>query len=148
MPGFLLMNCSMTQEEFERKHWDEKVNGKIPDFIESKIEILDSKMLPDSGMFYIQYGINYQDRTLNPSNRLLRLYSMGFNIVMAWYRKPLAGCNKPGSTMITGTIYGEYLLICLPAQNDLLEKYNFRLIERPKSFPCPYNVSVFVPHIN
>jgi hypothetical protein len=148
MVGVLSLDCSMTQEQFEKSHWNEQTQGPIPTFIESKIEVLDSQMLPDSGAYYVYSAADYREKTLSPENKLRRLYVIGFNITMAWYRQPLGGCQKPGTDAITKTMYPEFLLLRLSMPNELLEKYNFRLIERPKYFPCPYNVSFYLPRVD
>lgn len=143
--SILSFNCSMTQKQFEKSHWNEETQGSIPTFVETKIEELDLQMLPDIGAYYLYDESNYSEKLTNPEKKLRRLYVLGFNVTMAWYRQPTGGCNKPGTTATTKTMYPEYFLIRLPKVNELIEKYNFRLIDKPGSLPCPYNVSVYVP---
>jgi len=140
-------NCSMTQEQFEKSHWNEATQGPIPTFAETKIEELDLQMLPDSGAYYLYQESNYNDNLLSPEKKLRRLYVLGFNVTMAWYRQPTVGCNKPGTTATTKTMYPEYFLVRLPKANELIEEYNFRLIDKPESLSCPYNISLYLPDI-
>jgi len=147
--GFITINCSLTQEQFEKSHWDEKTQGPIPTFIETKIEILKIDMLPDSGAYYFFRPSGLADKIIDVNNKLRRLYVMGFDITMAWYRPPLGGCQRPGSDAITTTMYPEFLLIRLPKANESLEEYNFIHIEHKKDIkflPCPYDVSCYLPN--
>ena len=146
--SILTFNCSMTQEQFEKSYWNEATQGPIPTFVETNIEELNLQMLPDSGVYYIYHESNYNKNLLSPEKKLRRLYVLGFNITMAWYRQPTGGCNKPGTAATTKTIYPEYFLIRLPKTNELLEKYNFKLVDKPEHFPCPYNISLYVPDFN
>lgn len=142
---FSTFNCSITLEQFETSHWNEATQGHIPTFVETKIEELDLQMLPDSGAYYLYHESNYNDNLLSPEKKLRRLYVLGFNVTMAWYRQPTVGCNKPGTTATTKTMYPEYFLVRLPKANELIEEYNFRLIDKPENLPCPYNISLYTP---
>ncbi|MFA6979351.1 MAG: hypothetical protein WC209_08520 [Ignavibacteriaceae bacterium] len=135
----------MTQEQFEKSHWNEETQGPIPTFVETKIEELDLQMLPDSGVYYLYHESTFGENILSPEKKLRRLYVLGFNITMAWYRQPTGGCTKPGTTSVTKTMYPEYFLDRLPKPNELIEKYNFRLIEKPEHIPCPYNILFYTP---
>ncbi|HSP87192.1 MAG TPA: hypothetical protein VLN45_03610 [Ignavibacteriaceae bacterium] len=141
---FLSSNCSLTQEQFEKLHWDEKTQGPIPNFVESYIEVFDFTVMQDSGIYYLYTGKDYKEKTINPSNKLRRLYVLGFDIKMAWYRPPLGGCSKPGSNIM----YPEFFLIRLSEPNELLEEYNFRIIKENKWIPCAHNVTLYVPEFD
>ncbi|MDP3150228.1 MAG: hypothetical protein Q8N83_13990 [Ignavibacteria bacterium] len=138
-------NCSMSPEQFDKSHWNEETQGPIPTFAETNIEELDLQMLPDSGAYYLYHESDYNDNLLSPEKKLRRLYVLGFNITMAWYRQPTGGCNKPGTTLVTKTVYPEFFLIRLPKANELIEEYNFRFIDKPEHLPCPYNISLYTP---
>ena len=141
--AFILAGCSLTQEQFEKSHWNEKTQGPIPAYFETKIDILENNMLPDSGAYYIYKPSGVTDKINNVTNKLRRLYAMGFDITMAWYRPPMGGCNKPGSSGFTKTMYPEFFLLRLPEPNESLEKYNFIYTEHVAYLPCPYEISFY-----
>lgn len=143
--GFISFDCSLTQEQFEKSHWNEKTQGPIPTFTETKIKILELEMLPDSSAYYLYIPTKVTDKTINVKNKLRRLYVMGFDITMAWYRPPLGGCNKGGTDIITKTLYPEFFLIRLSKPDDSLYQYNFTRLDSLKSIPCPYDVSFYYP---
>ena len=146
--GFVTFNCYMTQEEFEKAHWNEKIQGPIPNFIGSKIETLTVQMLPDSGAYYIYKPNNSREEIVNPGNKLRRLFVLGINVTMAWYRPPIGGCFKPGSPGSTKTFYPLFFLVRLSKPNKAIEEYNFMQIKVINGFPCPYDFTLYKPQYN
>lgn len=143
--GFISIVCSLTQTQFEESHWDEKTQGPIPTFRETRIEVLEMKMLPDSGEYYLYRSSDYTDRLIDVNNKLRRLYVLGFDITMAWYRPPIGGCQKPGTDGSTHRIYPEFLLVRLSKANGSLENYNFIHVDHLDYLPCPYDVEFYEP---
>ena len=140
------LSCATTQEGFEAGHWDVKKNGPIPSFSFTSVEILKPEMLPGSGAYYIIYQApDAESQILDVPNKLRRLYALEFDITLAWYRRPLNGCNKPGADDVTKTMYPEFLLLLLSKRNESAAKYNFLEIPRPTSLACPYRVSIYYP---
>jgi hypothetical protein len=144
--AMLSIGCAANQEEFEQSHWDVKRQGPIPNFQASYIEKLTPKMLPDSGFYYIYRPSDDRNQMIEPAKKLRRLFVLGVNITMAWYRPNLGGCSPPGSTLTTATIYPEVFVVRLENPNDMIRKYNFHPIPRPESFPCPYGVTQYLAH--
>jgi hypothetical protein len=143
--AFVSMSCATTQEDFELGHWDAKNKGPIPTYSGKVVEILEPEMLPDSGTYYIYRAPDNGTQILDVPNKLRRLYALGFDISAAWYRRPLSGCNKPGTDAVTKTMYREFLLLLLNKRTDSATKYNFYEIARPKSLSCPYRVFIYSP---
>ncbi len=139
------LSCYVTQQDFEEAHWDSQSMGPLPVYRQSKIDILELAMLPDSGYLFQFMSADSQGTTDDPASKLRRLYALGIKTVKAWYRQPTGACQEPGSSGFGKTFYREFFLIYLNEPSTLPERYSFRSVTRPKYLPCPYYVSLFTP---
>ncbi len=118
-------------------------------FAISKIDILDVTTLSDSGAYYALQTPGY-DQSINPANELTKLFGDGFEVTMAWYRRPLGGCSRPGSLSSNSVMYSPFLLVRLREPNERILRFEYKVFDLSKSysFPCPYNITVYTPSDN
>ncbi|HMK38299.1 MAG TPA: hypothetical protein VK569_03095 [Bacteroidota bacterium] len=146
--AFVAWSCAASQGQFESEHWNTKEKGPIPTYLSTQVEVLEARMLPDSGVFYLYHASDGADQIPDLAKKLRRLYALGIDISMAWYRPTSYGCTDPRSGVNNDTTYAEFLLVLLDKKNDSLQKYNFSRIARPGSIPCPYRVSIYYPQFD
>jgi len=143
--AFVALSCATTQEQFESEHWNTKKKGPIPTYLSTQVEVLEPRMLPDSGVYYLYHVSDGADQVPDIAKKLRRLYVLGIDISMAWYRPPSFGCTNPRTGSSSDTLYSEFLLLHLEKRNESVQKYNFYEIARPGSIPCPYRISIYYP---
>jgi hypothetical protein len=90
--------------------------------------------------YYYEYKVATYDDRVNPLEIFNLLKKENIVVEEAWYRQYLNGCQPPGSTGITRTIYPNVLIVRLANSNKDIVNYKFVGLKLPQPIPCGYKV--------
>ena len=137
-----IAGCSLTYRGTRSSDPRYDPHREAPQINARGLDYLDPATMPDSG-FYFTYQFSQDHKSIaNVESMLSDLYSRGFDILIAWYRQETNGCNPPGSTFTTTTIYRPQFFILVGKSDPGLARFRFREIATVPKF-CPYSITEY-----